>query len=92
MVFKSAGAEVRTSGHLRKYLLYSYIAFKTHREQFYSTCRSPCAGVLCPRFLCSIFFPFQAVTEPDVNRRAYAGEEQGLHPLLLLTWTYNVAL
>lgn len=75
------------SGHSRKYLLYSYIAFKTHREQFYFTCRSPCAGVLC-----SIFFPFQAVTEPDVNRRAYAGEEQGLHPVLLLTWTYNVAL
>lgn len=34
---------------------------------------------MSPCFSHSIFFPFQAATEPDADRRAYAGEEQRLH-------------
>lgn len=39
-----------------------------------------CGGVLCHPGSLSVFFPFQAATEPDADRRAYAGEEWGLRP------------
>lgn len=55
--------------------------FKTRHKQFYFICRSPLQwGPVSPYFLHFIFFPFQAATEPDADRRAYAGEEQGLRP------------
>lgn len=57
----------------------SIAVFKTHHGLFYFTHRFSLRwGPVSPCFSCFIFFPFQAATEPDADRRGYAGEEQGL--------------